>query len=96
MAHLALSDQCVGSSSVHIGCRNEKQRQLLSETVYVFFCTAEELSCCQWLEESAEIVAIDITRCSYSSDLQKLDGCWHGEILLPLLTAVMGNSLSPL
>lgn len=95
MAHLSLSDQSVGGSSVRIGCRSKKQRQVLPESVYVRFCAAEELSSCQRLEVAAEIVAIDITHCSYSFDLQKRDGCWHGEIVLPELTAGMGNSLSP-
>lgn len=95
LAHLSLSDQCVGSSSIYVGCRNVKQRHLLSESVYIHFCAAMELNCCQCLEVDAEIVVIDITRCSYSFDLQKLDICWHEEIMLPLLTAVMGKSVSP-
>lgn len=95
LTHSSLSDQCVGSSSTYIGCRMEKQRQLLSESVYIHFCAAKELSCCQRLEVDAEIVVIDITCCSYSSGLQKLDSCWHEGITLLLLTAVMGRSLSP-
>lgn len=94
MPHLPSSDQCVGSSSIHTGCRSEKQRPLPSESVDVRFCVAEELSCCQPLEVAAETAAIDVTHCFYSSDLQKLAGCWHGDIVL-LLTATVGKSFSP-
>lgn len=76
--YLSLSDQCVGSSSKHIGCRNEKQRELLCESVCAHFWASEELSCCQHWEEAAKIVVTDITCCSYSFDLERLGSAGMG------------------
>lgn len=78
LACLSLADKCVGSNSIHIGSRNKKQRELLCESVCALFCASEELSCCQHWEVAAEIVVTDITCCSYSFDLERLDGAGVG------------------